>query len=87
VVHGHWWRTGLIAAAFWILSQIPGPALGFALLFTTVPLETVNLIGSVVFALLVPYIEIGRTLLYFDVMAREQEAPEVSAAAVAPAPG
>jgi hypothetical protein len=89
VVHGHWWRTGLIAGGFWILSQIPGPALGFALLFTTVPVETVNLIGSVVFALLLPYIEIGRTLLYFDVIAREEgeQVPEVSAAAVAPATG
>ena len=34
----------------------------------------VNLIGSVVFALLIPYIAIGRTLLYFDLGARESEA-------------
>jgi hypothetical protein len=87
VVRGHWWRTGLIAFAFWILSQIPGPALGFALLFTTLPVETVNIVGSVIFALLLPYIEIGRTLLYFDVMAREERVPEVATAAVAPATG
>ncbi len=31
------------------------------------------MIGSVVFALLIPYVAIGRTLLYFDLGAREAE--------------
>jgi hypothetical protein len=35
----------------------------------------VNLIGSLVFALLVPYIAIGHTLLYFDLKARAEEEP------------
>ena len=70
-----------MAGTFWLLSQIPGPALGFALLFTTIPITTVNLIGSVVFALTIPYVGIGRTLLYLDLGARK-ETQAVSDAAV-----
>jgi hypothetical protein len=29
----------------------------------------------VVFALLIPYVAVGRTLLYFDLASRKQEAP------------
>jgi hypothetical protein len=87
VVRGHWWHTGAVAVTFWILSQVPGPALGFALLFTTVPVESVNLIGSLVFAVLIPFVEIGRTLLYFDVKAREAPQPVAPGIAVAPATG
>ena len=36
----------------------------------------VNLIGSVVYGLLIPYVAIGRTLLYFDLEAREAKVPE-----------
>ena len=71
-VRRHWWHTGAVAGTFWLLSQIPGPALGFALLFTTIPITTVNLIGSVVFALTIPYVGIGRTLLYLDLGARKE---------------
>jgi hypothetical protein len=85
VVHGHWWHTGLVAAALWVLSQIPGPVVGFALLFTTVPVVDVNLIGSLVFALLIPFVEIGRTLLYFDCLSREAKPATAPAAAIAPA--
>jgi hypothetical protein len=80
-VRRHWWHTGAVAGTFWLLSQIPGPALGFALLFTTIPITTVNLIGSVVFALTIPYVGIGRTLLYLDLGARK-ETQAVSGAAV-----
>ena len=47
---------------------------GFFLIFANLSAVLVNLIGSVVFALLIPYIAIGRTLLYFDLGAREAEA-------------
>jgi hypothetical protein len=75
VVHGHWWHTGMVAGTLWLLSQIPGPALTFALLFTTVPVGTVNLIGSIIFALLIPYVTIGRTLLYLDLKTRRAAQP------------
>jgi hypothetical protein len=35
----------------------------------------VNAIGSLVFALLIPFVALGRTLLYLDLTSREAEAP------------
>ena len=49
--------------------------LGFALIFTYLPLLLINAIGSVVFALLIPYVAIGQTLLYFDLEAQGAKAP------------
>jgi hypothetical protein len=76
VVRGHWWRTLRIAGFFWLLSVVTGPILGFALIFANLSLTWINIIGSLVFALLVPYVAIGRTLLYFDLQARAEGATE-----------
>jgi hypothetical protein len=73
IVRGHWWRTAGIAGFLWLISIATGPVLGFALIFTTLPLVWINVLGSVVFALLLPYVAIGRTLLYFDLAARQAE--------------
>jgi hypothetical protein len=85
-VRGHWWHTAAVASTFWVLSQIPGPVLGFALLFTTLPISTVNLVGSVVFVLLIPYVGIGRTLLYLDLAARKETVPVRRGVVLPPAP-
>ena len=74
VVRGRWWRTVRVAGFLWLVSVVTGPVLGFALIFTPLPLVWINVLGSLVFALLVPYVAIGRTLLYFDLAAREREA-------------
>jgi hypothetical protein len=74
LVRGNWWRTVRIAGFLWLISIVAGPVLGFALIFTPLSLTWANLAGSVVFALLNPYVAIGRTLLYFDLAARQQEA-------------
>ena len=47
--------------------------LGFTLIFTNFSLLWINVTGSVVFALLVPYVALGRTLLYFDLGPRAEE--------------
>ena len=49
--------------------------LGFALIFTSFPLFWINVLGSVVFALFIPYVAVGQTLLYFDLQVREEEEP------------
>jgi hypothetical protein len=74
VVRGRWWRTVRVAGFFWLISVVTGPVLGFALIFSPLPLVWINIVGSVVFAVLVPYVVIGRTLLYFDLMTRQEEA-------------
>ncbi len=47
--------------------------LGFALIFANFSLFWINVLGSIVFALLIPYVATGRTLLYFDLAVREVE--------------
>ena len=74
-VRGRWWHTVRALGFFWLLSIAAGPVLGFALIFTNISLLWINVIGSVVFALLVPYVALGRTLLYFDLGVRAEEEP------------
>jgi hypothetical protein len=74
LVRGQWWRTVRVAGFLWLVSVVTGPLLGFALIFTPLPLVWINFIGSLVFALLVPFVVVGRTLLYFDLAVREEEA-------------
>jgi Vacuolar protein sorting-associated protein 62 len=74
LVRGHWWRTVLVTGFLFLLGLVTGPVLGFFLIFANLSAVLVNLIGSVVYALLIPYIAIGRTLLYFDLGARDAEA-------------
>jgi hypothetical protein len=74
LVRGNWWRTVRVAVLLWLISTVTGPILGFALIFTPLPLFWANIVGTVVFALLVPYVAIGRTLLYWDLSVRHQEA-------------
>ncbi len=73
IVRGRWWRTVRVAGFLWLISVATGPVLGFALIFSPLPLVWINILGSLVFALLVPYVAIGRTLLYFDLAARQEE--------------
>jgi hypothetical protein len=73
LVRGRWLHTVRVAGVLWLLSIATGPILGFALIFTSFPLLWINLLGSVVFALFIPYVAVGQTLLYFDLQVREEE--------------
>jgi len=73
LVRGRWWHTVRIAAPLWLISVAAGPILGFALIFTGLDLVWINLLGSLVFALFIPYVTVGRTLLYFDLQVRAEE--------------
>jgi hypothetical protein len=75
LVRGRWWHTVRVAAPLWLLSVAAGPILGFALIFTGFSLTWINLLGSFVFALFIPYVNVGRTLLYFDLQVRAEEEP------------
>ena len=74
VVRGSWWHTAGFALLLFLLSIVPGPAIALALIFTDIPLIWVNILGAVIFALLIPYVAIGRTLLYFDLGVRRAQA-------------
>ncbi|MBW8059299.1 MAG: hypothetical protein FVQ78_03005 [Solirubrobacterales bacterium] len=75
LVRGRWWYTLRVAVVLWLISVTTGPVLGFALIFTNLSLVLINAIGTLVFALLIPYVAIGGTLLYFDLQAEAEAAP------------
>jgi hypothetical protein len=75
LVRGSWWRTVRVAGFFWLVSTVAGPVLGFALIFLNFELVWINLIGSLVFALIIPYVSLGHTLLYFDLQERRATEP------------
>jgi hypothetical protein len=71
-VRGSWWHTLRVAGFLFVVSVVVGPVLTFALIFTSLPLIWINLVGSLIFSLLIPYVAIGETLLYFDLQARAE---------------
>ena len=74
-VRGRWWHTVRVTAFLWLVSVVTGPVLGFVLIFLNFSLLWINILGSLVFALLVPYVALGHTLLYFDLGARAATEP------------
>ena len=88
IVHRHWWRT--FGCAF----LLAGIAIGDraaggdrADLLHRPPLSLVNIFGSIVFALAVPWLVIARFLLYLDLEERlGVDAPPAPAEAGTPGP-
>jgi hypothetical protein len=74
-VRGRWWHTVRVTGFLFLVSVVTGPVLGFVLIFLNFSLLWINVLGSLVFALLVPYVTLGHTLLYFDLGARQAEEP------------
>ncbi len=72
LVRGRWWHTVRFLAFLFVLAAVTGPILTFALIFTNLPLVWVDLLGSLIFALLIPYVALGETLLYLDLRARAE---------------
>ena len=75
LVRGRWWHALRPILFFAILSTIAGPILTFALIFTPLDLIWIDVLGALVFALLIPYVTLGTTLLYFDLEARAETEP------------
>jgi hypothetical protein len=75
LVRGRWFRTARVVLVFYVISVAVGPIFSFALIFTALPLIWINTIGSLVFALLIPFVAMGETFLYFDLGVREEEEP------------
>ncbi len=73
LVRGHWWRTVRTMVPLLLLLAVMGPLFGLFLIFTPLPLLLVNLIGSLVYALVIPLTTAGTTLLYFDLRVRQLE--------------
>ena len=79
LVKGNWWRVAALLFALYIMGVASAPVIGFAfLLFASASPNLVNLIGSLVYALTLPYIGVATTLLYFDLQARKASSAEVA---------
>lgn len=72
LVRGRWWHAVRFVLFLFLVTTVTGPILTFALIFTALPLIWVNLLGALIFALLIPYVALGETLLYFDLAARAE---------------
>jgi hypothetical protein len=70
-VRAGWWWTARVVLFFWLIGVVTGPVLGFGLVFADFSLTAIDLLGSLIFALLLPYVATGRTLLYLDLLSRE----------------
>jgi hypothetical protein len=75
LVRGRWWHTVRPVLFLTVIAVVIGPMLTFALIFTAFPLFWINVIGSLIFALLIPYVALAYTLLYFDLQARAETEP------------
>ncbi|HYB28913.1 MAG TPA: hypothetical protein VEF89_20040 [Solirubrobacteraceae bacterium] len=75
LVRGHWWRTLGFTALIDIVAALSGPLLGVALLLITgSSLTFINVAGSLIYALTVPYAALALTLYYFDLEVRAHPA-------------
>ena len=68
----HWWRTFGFTAFVDALAILSGPLLGvLILLLTPGSLTFIDISGSLVYTLVVPYAALALTLYYFDLQARQ----------------
>lgn len=70
LVRGRWWHAVRVVVFLVALLFIAGPLLTLGLIFTPLPFLVINLLGALIFSLLLPYAVIAQTLLYFDLQAR-----------------
>ena len=75
LVRGRWWRAVRVVLFLTVLSLVTGPLFTLALIFTPLPFLAINLLGALIFALMIPYVALGETLLYFDLQARAETEP------------
>jgi hypothetical protein len=75
LVRGRWWHAVRVVVFLVAILFVAGPVLTLGLIFTPLPFLAINLLGALIFSLLIPYAAIGQTLLYFDLQARAEEEP------------
>jgi hypothetical protein len=75
LVQHNWWRSAVLLVLIYTAGLLSGPIIGFVfLLLTSVDPATLNLIGSLVYVIVFPYLAIATTLLYFD-LKEQRESP------------
>ena len=90
LVKGNWWRSAILLVTLYVIAIATGPIIGFVLLFTTsLDPQVIDLIGSGIYVLLLPFVAIAATLLFFDLQERRKRGADRAAevAISAPSPG
>ena len=90
LVKGNWWRSVILLVILYVIAIATGPIIGFVLLFTTsLDPQVLDLIGSAIYVLLLPFVAIAATLLFFDLQERRKRAADRAAevAISPPSPG
>lgn len=72
LVRGRWWHAVRVVVFLAAVLFVAGPLLTLGLIFTPLPFLLINLLGALIFSLLLPYAVIAQTLLYFDLQARAE---------------
>ena len=76
LTRGHWWRTFGFTALVNVIAILSGPLIGvLVLLLTAQSLTFIDITGSIVYTLVVPYAAIALTLYYFDLQATRAIVP------------
>ena len=71
VVAGSWWRSFGITFLLGVTGIAAGPSVAiFFLLFVGVSVTFANLVSTLIYIVLIPFVAIGVTLLYHDLKAR-----------------
>ena len=77
LVEGQWWRTLGVGAVLVAIGLGLAPVVGLALLlFSDLPVTTVNVVSSLMFLALVPWTAVATTLLWYDLQARRDDKPQ-----------
>ena len=84
-MQGNWWRVGSLMLFVTVIALLLGPLCGTLLLFVThASFDFINLVSSVVYAVVLPYAAIATTYLYFDLRVAKQHEENPEAAETLP---
>jgi hypothetical protein len=87
LVLNNWGRSAVLLVLIYVTGLLSGPIVGLVfLLLTSVDPKTLNLIGSLVYVIVLPYLAIATTLLYFDLKERREAAESPASGAAVPSP-
>jgi hypothetical protein len=87
LVRGHWWRTFSLTVFVAGFALLLGPLAGSLLLFATdASFDFINLVSSFVYVILLPFVTISTTYLYFDLkIAKDREEKAAAHGSILPA--
>jgi hypothetical protein len=73
LVRHQWLKVGTLVVAAAILAIVAGPVIGtLLLLLVDAPLELVNVVSGLVYAVAMPFVGITTTYVYYDTLVRER---------------